>query len=397
MRTIHRDAATALCLLVLATAQGYIPATMYPAYQQLFGFSDLTLTLIYAAYATVSAPALLFFGPAADALGKRRIIQASIIFSVASSLCFLLAAGPGMLLLGRALLGLSIAAATAGGMALIIERTEPARLAWASVACTIAFVGGTVAGSFIAGVVGEFVPFPRYTPYVIFIGLMAIGWARARGIDSPPVMKLRDWRPVMPQVPAAIRTRFILASGASSAAWFGVTLFVSIIPTLLARSTGVDSPFITGCVLAAMLACSMLTQLLGLRLSALRMQLLGLPLLVIGLLGLALPAGSSLGTTLVFAVASGLGQGLAYSGAGASIDQVATAQNRAAVTSAYYLSGYLATGIPPIVVGILTAWVPLGQALSWISWVGVGLAIATFAGLLATRSQHAKPEFEVAA
>ncbi|MFJ2619358.1 MFS transporter [Glutamicibacter sp. NPDC087344] len=393
MRSIHRDAFTALCLLVLVTAVGYIPAPMYPMYQELFGFSDLTLTLIYAAYATVSAPALLFFGPAADALGKRAVIQASIALCAAGALCFVLATGPGMLLLGRGLFGLAIAAATAGGMALIIERTEPAKLAVASVACTIAFVGGTVVGSFLAGMVGEFVPFPRFTPYIVFIGLMAIGWWRARRIDSPPVLALRDWRPVMPRIPANIRTRFMLASGASATSWFGVTLFVSIIPTLLARSTGINRPFLTGCVLAAMLACSMLTQLLGLRLSALTMQLCGLPLLLLGLLGLALTDGASLSITLVFAVLSGLGQGLAYSGAGVSIDQVTNLENRASVTSAYYLSGYLATGVPPIIVGVLTIWVPLGQALSWISWVGVVLGLLTFAGLLIMRRQQVKPGF----
>ncbi len=397
MRSIHRDAFTALCLLVLVTAVGYIPAPMYPMYQELFGFSDLTLTLIYAAYATVSAPALLFFGPAADALGKRAVVQASIALCAAGALCFVLATGPGMLLLGRGLFGLAIAAATAGGMALIIERTEPAKLAVASVACTIAFVGGTVVGSFLAGVVGEFVPFPRFTPYIVFIGLMAIGWWRARRIDSPPVLALRDWRPVMPRIPANIRTRFMLASGASATSWFGVTLFVSIIPTLLARSTGINRPFLTGCVLAAMLACSMLTQLLGLSLSALTMQLYGLPLLVLGLLGLALTDGASLGITMVFAVLTGLGQGLAYSGAGVSIDQVTNLVNRASVTSAYYLSGYLATGVPPIIVGVLTIWVPLGQALSWISWVGVVLGLLTFAGLLIMRRQQVKPGFSLTA
>ncbi|WP_354257005.1 MFS transporter [Arthrobacter sp. OAP107] len=379
---LDRDIATAIGLLVVVTAGAYIPTPMYPVYQQLFGFSDLVMTLIYATFAAVSAPALLLFGPASDALGKRFVILLCIAFSAVGALCFLFATGPAWLLIARVAQGLSIAAATAAGLALIVERTAPERRAWASVIATVAFVGGSVIGTLASGVIVEYAPFPRYAPYVLLLVLLAIGWVRASRIESFPTMPLRAWRPVRPQVPREIRTRFVLAAASGSAAWIAMTLFLSVIPALLARSAGITSPVVSAGVLAAMLMCSLLTQLLAVRVSAVKMQLAGLCALSVGLIGLAFDGGGSIVPTLVCAVLSGLGNGLAYAGATASIDMVTTNRNRGAVNAALYIFFYLATGAPPIAVGLLTAWIPLGTALSWISWFGAAVAVATIAAII---------------
>ncbi|MFP3461318.1 MFS transporter [Arthrobacter globiformis] len=379
---LDRDIATAIGLLVVVTAGAYIPSPMYPVYQQLFGFSDLVMTLIYATFATVSAPALLLFGPASDALGKRFVILMCIALSAVGALCFLFATGPAWLLIARVAQGLSIAAATAAGLALIVERTAPERRAWASVIATVAFVGGSVIGTLASGVIVEYAPFPRYSPYVLLIVLLAVGWVRASRIESFPTMPLRAWRPVRPQVPREIRTKFILAAASGSAAWIAMTLFLSVIPALLARSAGVTSPIVSAGVLAAMLTCSLLTQLFAVRVSAAKMQLAGLGALTFGFVGLAYDGGGSLVPTMVCAVLSGLGNGLAYAGATASIDRVTTDGNRGAVNAALYLFFYLATGAPPIAVGLLTAWIPLGTALSWISWFGAVVAALTIAAII---------------
>lgn len=379
---LDRDIATAIGLLVVVTAGAYIPTPMYPVYQQLFGFSDLVLTLIYATFATVSAPALLLFGPATDALGKRFIILLCIALSALGALCFLFATGPAWLLIARVAQGLSIAAVTAAGIALIVERTVPERRAWASVIATVAFVGGSVIGTLASGIIAEYVPFPRYSPYVLLIVLLVTGWVRASRIESFPTIPLCAWRPVRPQVPREIRARFVLAAASGSAAWIAMTLFLSIIPALLVRSAGITSAVVSASVLAAMLVCSLATQLLAVRVPAVKMQLVGLVILAGALVGLAYDGGRSLVPTMVCAVLSGIGNGLAYAGATASIDEVTTNENRGAVTAALYLFFYLATGAPPIAVGLLTAVIPLGAALSWISSFGAVIAVLTIAAII---------------
>src|SRR5699024_10210978 len=81
-------------LLILLTIGASLPTPLYPAYQHAFEFNDLTMTLIYAMFALVSAPALLLFGPASDTLGARVVLRAGIAAAAVASVCFALAPGP---------------------------------------------------------------------------------------------------------------------------------------------------------------------------------------------------------------------------------------------------------------------------------------------------------------
>ena len=48
-----------------------LPTPLYPLYREAFGFSGVTLTLIYATYVLGNLTALLFFGRLADQIGRR--------------------------------------------------------------------------------------------------------------------------------------------------------------------------------------------------------------------------------------------------------------------------------------------------------------------------------------
>lgn len=377
-RRFSGEVPTAIWLLVLLTVAVYLPTPLYPMYQQAYGFSDLILTLIYATMTVIGAPALLLFGPAAEALGQRSIIVLSIALSAVGAVCFLFASGTGWLLAGRAVQGLSIAAATAGCISLIIDRTPIERRVWASLIVAGAFVGGPVVGTAVAGLMVEYSPMPMHAPFWLLLVCLGISVVQASRLTSTPTILLRHWRPARPGVPREIRTRFGLAVAAGSAAWLAMTLFLSVIPALLLRSAGITSPAISGGVLAAMLACSMLTQPLVVRYSADRLQRVGLLALLVSLVGLAVDGGSSLVPTLACAVMAGLGHGLAYSGATSTVEQLTTSQTRGSVNAALYLFLYLATGSPAIAVGILSMGVSLDLALSAMAWFGAALSCVTF-------------------
>src|SRR3954469_4490641 len=51
---------------------------LYAGYERRFGFSSAALTLVFATYALVLAPALLVFGQLSDRLGRRRGIAAGV-------------------------------------------------------------------------------------------------------------------------------------------------------------------------------------------------------------------------------------------------------------------------------------------------------------------------------
>jgi MFS family permease len=84
-----------------------LPTPLYPLYQQRYGFSELTITIIFATYAAGVIAALLLAGRLSDETGRRPVLLAGLAFSALSAIAFLLADGLALLLVGRILSGIS--------------------------------------------------------------------------------------------------------------------------------------------------------------------------------------------------------------------------------------------------------------------------------------------------
>src|SRR4051794_2040434 len=59
---------------------------LYGIYREEFGFSEITLTLVYAAYAIGNLGALLFFGRLSDQIGRRPTSLAAMALGGAATL-----------------------------------------------------------------------------------------------------------------------------------------------------------------------------------------------------------------------------------------------------------------------------------------------------------------------
>ncbi|MFB9801794.1 MFS transporter, partial [Streptomonospora salina] len=315
LRRSARERRTAAYLLVVLTAGAYLPSPLYPGYQHAFGFSDLLMTLIYATFALVSAPALLLFGPAADALGPRPVLRCSVGVAALGSACFAIADGPALLLAGRAAQGLALGAATGAATALMIRSAPAQGRLKASMLAGMAFVAGTAAGPVAAGALAQYAPAPTVLPYLIHLVLLGEAARRASALSAaaPPVHR---WRPSCPRVPAGLRARFASAAATGFLAWTAAGLFLAVIPAALGRAAGIDDLAVTGGVVGAVLACSVPAQPVAARLGAPLAQVAGLGALACSLAVLAVTGGGSLPATLLAAVAAGTGHGLAYGGAG---------------------------------------------------------------------------------
>ncbi|GAA3747915.1 MFS transporter [Salinactinospora qingdaonensis] len=361
-----RERRTAAYLLVVLTAGAYLPSPLYPGYQEAFGFSDLAMTLIYATFALVSAPALLLFGSAADALGPRRVLRSSVVVAAVGSTCFACAAGPVWLLAGRAAQGLALGAATGAATALLIHNAPEHKRPRASMLAGMAFVSGTAAGPIAAGALAQYAPAPAVLPYLIHLVLLAEGMRRVSALSAAPPHP-RRWRPTCPHVPASLRQRFAVAATTGFLAWSAAGLFLAVIPATLSRAARIDDLAVTGGLVGAVLACSVAAQPLVARCGAPRAQLTGLGALMCALAVLAVTGGGSLPATLLAALAAGTGHGMAYGGATAAVDAAAPDRHRGAISSALHLAFYLGAGGPAIAVGLLTLSHDLTTAVSWLS------------------------------
>src|SRR5271168_4003533 len=119
----HRYFALAIVATELAVmfVGAIMPTPLYPLYRHAFGFSGVTLTLIYAVYVLGNLVALLLFGRLADQIGRRNVSLPAIAVGVASTLVFAFAAGTAWLFAARVLSGFSTGLAAGAATAWIAD------------------------------------------------------------------------------------------------------------------------------------------------------------------------------------------------------------------------------------------------------------------------------------
>jgi MFS family permease len=96
--------AIAFAVAMLGTT---LPTPLYAIYRERFGFSELTITVIFATYAAGVIASLLLFGSLSDQIGRRPLLLVGLALSALSAAVFLAADGLPLLLAGRVLSGLS--------------------------------------------------------------------------------------------------------------------------------------------------------------------------------------------------------------------------------------------------------------------------------------------------
>ncbi|MGA5124869.1 MFS transporter [Streptomyces pseudogriseolus] len=338
-----------------------LPTPLYPLYQQKFGFSELTVTVVYAVYAFAVIGALLLVGNASDAVGRRPVLLWGLVCAGASAVCFLVATDIAWLYAGRLLSGVSAGLFTGAATAYVMESAPPGRASRATFVATAVNMGGLGCGPLLAGILAEYAPWPLHLPYAVHLTLVACSaavllWLPETVRDLRP---LRTVRPQRPGVPPHVRAVF---GPAATAAFVGFALFgvfTSVSPAFLAQYLHVTDHAVSGVVVATAFFASIAGQTAVGRVGVGR----SLPLGCAGLLaGLALLAGALHWDTLTLVVPSalvgGVGQGLAFRGALAAVGRASPPDRRAAVISSLFVVAYTGISVPVIGVGLLTE--PLG-------------------------------------
>ena len=87
-------------MAAMVPAASSAPSPLYPVYQAEFGFSALTLTVIFAVYVLALMASLLTVGRLSDYLGRRVVLAGALIVEAGSMGLFLGSDGVGGLLAG---------------------------------------------------------------------------------------------------------------------------------------------------------------------------------------------------------------------------------------------------------------------------------------------------------
>ena len=353
-----------------------MPTPLYPIYQDRFGFSELMITIIFAAYAGGVIAALVLTGRWSDQLGRRPLLFAGLACSVISDLVFWQANGLAMILAGRVLSGLSAGIFTGTATVAVLELAPPHWRHRATFFATAANMGGLGLGPMLAGALSQYLPSPLELTYLVHIGLallaLACVWAAPETVSRPARPRLSLQRL---SVPAEVRGVFVPAAIAGFAGFAVCGFFTSIAPALMGKVMGYDNRLLVGVVAGSIFIASTLGQFMQGTLPLNLRLPLGCVTLVVGVIPIALGIHTqSLSLFMTGAVISGMGQGIAFRAGMGAIAAASPAAERAAVTSTFFIIAYIAISLPVIGIGVMATMISLKTT---------GIIFSLFVGALA--------------
>jgi len=169
----NRIAVTAVAVeLGIMFIGAILPTPLYPHYRAAFGFSGVTLTLIYATYVLGNLAALLLFGRLADQIGRRAASLPAVAVGIVSAALFAAAQSTGWLFAARGVSGFSTGLAAGAATAWIAELFAGSDKSRAARIASGANFFGCAAGPLIGGLFAQFAVAPLRLCYLAFLVLL---------------------------------------------------------------------------------------------------------------------------------------------------------------------------------------------------------------------------------
>jgi hypothetical protein len=372
-------------IILFFVAGSSAPTPLYALYQAAWGFSPVTITLVFGVYALAVLAALLVFGGLSDHVGRRPVLFVTALCQVAAMAIFATAHSVGALAAARVVQGLATgAAAGAVGAAMLdLDRAK------GTIANAVGPMMGTATGAMLSGLMVVFLPAPTTLVYLVLGAIFlaqAFGVSAMRETAAPRPGALAALVPRF-RLPAPARAPMLLAAPAFVAAWALIGFYGSLGPTLVKRLVGSASPALGGLVYFALASSGAVAVLLTRTRTARLQSIFGAGALLAGVsITLLAIAHASVGLLFAGTAIAGAGFGTSFQGGVRSVVPHAAAHERAGVLSIVYVVAYVAMGLPVVLAGLrvvhggglLTAAHEYGLAV-------IGLAGVALAGALARR------------
>jgi predicted MFS family arabinose efflux permease len=379
---------TPASLIGLMFMASTLVSPLYVLYQQAFGFSDITLTLVYSVYVLGNLVALLFFGRLSDQLGRKSAAWWAIAVAGASTLLFLLAQDTAWLYFARALSGFAIGIASGSGTAWLLELLGGNEPQYASLVATSANFTGLAIGSLLAGFLAQYEPWPLQLSYLVYLAALAplalLVRTTPETVRQPVKLLQVSLRPRL-GIPASARRRFIAPAAAVFGTFSVIGFYAALGPSLVKQRLHIQNHALGGAILGELFLVSTLAMIATRRVAGARAMRWGLALMLPSLALLVLAsARSSLALFIADSALIGLCAALGYRGSLQVANQLAPAEQRAEIASSYFVACFVGNSLPVIGIG-------------WLSvMLGSMAAISIFAALIAAVAVGALVSLEYA-
>jgi MFS family permease len=362
---LSRGAAFAGITAVFVTflAASSAPSPLYVVYQEQWGFSAITLTLVFAIYVFGLLGSLLVVGALSDHIGRRPVLGAAIVLEAISLVLFIVAGDVAVLALARILQGVATGAAMTALGAALVDLDPPHAPGRAGVVSGVAPLSGLALGALGCGALVQFGPAPTHLVYGLLLGGMAIAGAIVALMPETVTERrpgaLASLKPNV-GIPPRLRADVFALVPMLIASWALGGLYLSLGASVAATIFGVHSHLVGGLVVT-LLCGTGAASAFALRGRAPHQVFTTAGVLLaagmaVTLVGVETESGlvAALGTMV-----AGVGFGASALGAFGTLARVAAPEERGEVFAVAFVISYVAFSVPALIAGLAATSVGL--------------------------------------
>jgi len=356
-RRLSRPAAFAAIAAILLTfaAASAAPSPMYVVYQRLWGFSESTLTVIFAVYVVGLIGSLLVLGALSDHVGRRPVLAAAILLEAVSLVLFLAAGNVGVLLAARVLQGIATGAAFTTLGAALVDLNPPHSPGRAGLINGIAPVSGLAVGALGTGALVQFAPAPTHFVWAVLLAAMLLAGLLVARIPETSARRPGAAASLAPRlgIPARLRADVFALLPIIVASWAIGGLYLSLGPSVAAGVFGLENRLIGGFVVTLLCGTGAVTSYVLRAAPTRRVLTIAGALLtagaVIGVLGVEF---ASVALAAAGTVVSGIGFGASALASFGTLAQIAAPAERGELFAVALVIAYLAFSVPAVIAGV---------------------------------------------
>ncbi len=384
-------------IVVAFLAASSAPTPLYAVYQQRWGFSPITTTVVFGIYALVVLAGLLTVGSLSDHVGRRPVLFLALVLQAAAMVVLTGAGGVGDLIAARVVQGVATGAALGAVGAGMLDLDK----ARGTIANAVAPMTGTATGALVSGLLVQYLPEPTRLVYLVILAifvLQGVGVLLMRETSTPEPGALASLRPRL-GVPRAARGPLLVAVPVLIAIWALAGLYGSVIPAVVSDLVGSSSPVLGGLAMFALAGSGVLAVLPLREAAPRRVMLFGIAATVVGVAVILLAIDQrSVAWFFIGTIGAGAGFGCGFQGGIRTVVPLAAPHERSGLLSTVFVVCYLAMGLPAVIGGYLV--VHGGGLLTTTREYGVAvivLAALALLGLAVRRERSPRASVVVAA
>jgi MFS family permease len=369
-RPVAFAAVTAVTVTFMAASSA--PSPLYVVYQQNWGFSAATLTVVFAVYVLGLLGSVLVVGALSDHVGRRPVLAAAIALEAASLVLFLLADGVPLLLVARLAQGIATGAAitTLGATLVDLDARR------AGTTNGVAAVGGLAVGAIGCGALVEYAPAPTHLVYALLLaGMVAAGLVVWR-MPETSALRAGARSSLRPRIglPPRLRPEFLAVLPTLIAGWALGGLYLSLGPSVAAGLFGLRDHLVGGLVVTLLCGTGAITAFAMRNVAVPRVLATSSALLAGGtLLTLAGIQLGSVALAVAGTVVAGVGFGAGAQGCFGTYARIAAPAERGELFATAYT---IAFSIPAVAAGVATGLVGLRPTAEVYGIAVVALGVA---------------------